>query len=416
MALLSCCTINQERLLGFIAEMAKIGATSKGGCNRQALTSLDHQGRNLLIQWCEKIHGKVRRDTMGNLFVHFDGENNQLPPVLMSSHLDTQPTGGKYDGVYGVLAALEVMYCFHEAGVKTEHPIEIAVWTNEEGARFAPAMMGSGVFAGIFDQQAMYTVEDREGISVYHALLESQQIGATPCHAFPIKAALELHIEQGPILEAENKEIGIVTGVQGIHWYTVTLQGETTHAGPTPMSMRKDPVKAMSALISQLYEMIESWDDQAKLSIGDLQVLPGSRNTVPHIATFTVDIRHPDQETLDKIAQSFQLLIEQMSSEIVISVEAIWQSAAVQFNSHCIETINAVCEKNNLSSKKIVSGAGHDSVYLSNIAPVGMIFTPCKNGISHNEAEFVAPEHLVTGAQVLMHAVYQLAQHGRNEQ
>ena len=403
-------SINRSRLLQYLSEMAAIGATAKGGCNRQALTELDHQGRALFLRWCEKIGGRARRDTMGNLFVHFAGTNDSLPPVFMSSHLDTQPTGGKYDGVYGVLSALEVMHTLSDNHLKTLHPIEIVVWTNEEGARFAPAMMGSGVFSGVLSQSDMYQVTDRHGTSVKQALLDNHEMGDTACQAFPIKAALELHIEQGPILEAENLPIGIVTGVQGMNWYTVTFQGETTHAGPTPMSMRKDPIKVMSTFASKLYEFVEAFDDQAKVTIGDLKVLPGSRNTVPHTVSITVDLRHPEQDKLITLTQFLFQLSDQLSEKIKIQVDTVWQSPAVNFHPTCINAIEQSCLTSQTAYRKMVSGAGHDSVYLSQIAPVGMIFIPCKNGISHNELETITDSQAEIGAQILLHSVLHLAQ------
>jgi len=402
-------SINAERLTSFLNEMALIGATPNGGCNRQALTNLDHIGRELFLQWCTEIGGVIRRDTMGNLFIHWEGQDPQLAPVLMGSHLDTQPTGGKYDGVYGVLSALEVMKTLREQGILTKHPIEIAVWTNEEGARFAPAMMGSGVFAGVFDEATIHESTDSNGISVATALRTSGEIGDEPCKHFPIAAALELHIEQGPVLEAKELPIGIVTGVQGMNWYTVTLQGETTHAGPTPMSMRKDPVKTMSLLIHQLYQLVEQFDDQAKVTVGDLSVLPGSRNTVPHTACFTVDLRHPQQEQLSALCEAFKMLCHKFDGDIKVSVDTVWQSPAVQFHPTCIEAVRKSCQIMNAAAMDIVSGAGHDSVYLSRIAPVGMIFIPCKNGISHNEKESIQQEHAALGANVLLQSLLQLA-------
>lgn len=402
-------SINIERLSRFLNEMAVIGTTANGGCNRQALTDLDHLGRELFLKWCSEIGGISRRDTMGNLFVRWDGQDNQLPPVLMSSHLDTQPTGGKYDGVYGVLSALEVMRTLHDQGIQTTHPIEIVVWTNEEGARFAPAMMGSGVFAGVFDESTMKASTDSEGISVTTALQTSGEFGNEPCQHFPIAAALELHIEQGPVLETKGLPIGVVTGVQGMNWYTVTLQGETTHAGPTPMHMRKDPVKCMSQLIHQLYQLVEQFDDQAKLTIGDLHVFPGSRNTVPHTATFTVDLRHPNQDSLLSLCDAFKKCCLDSGGEIKVNIETVWESPAVQFDPACIEAISNSCEMLKISAMKIVSGAGHDSVYLSQIAPVGMIFIPCKHGISHNEKESIEQDHAALGANVLLQSLLQLA-------
>ncbi len=406
---LSQLAINQPRLLEHLSAMADIGMTHKGGANRQALTDEDKRGRQLFLDWCYQIGGKERHDQMGNLFVRWQGEDNDLPAILMSSHLDTQPTGGHYDGVYGVLAALEVMTTLREFGITTQHPLEIAVWTNEEGARFAPAMMGSGVFSGALDQASMHQSTDKSGVTVYDALMETTQWGDTPCRPFPIAAALELHIEQGPILEAQQRDIGIVTGVQGMNWFDVTLTGETTHAGPTPMAMRRDPVSILAPLLGSLYELAERYGEQARLTIGDIKTLPGSRNTVPAQLVFSVDLRHPEQSALENMTTEFHTLCVKTEGAVAVSVTPIWHSPAVQFNPQCITAISSACQQLGYAAQPIVSGAGHDSVYLSRIAPVGMIFIPCKDGISHNELEYASPEQLTKGANVLLHALLRLA-------
>ena len=406
---LSQLAINQTRLLEHLNAMADIGMTPKGGSNRQALTDEDKRGRQLFLDWSSQIGGKVRRDQMGNLFVRWPGQDNTCPAILMSSHLDTQPTGGHYDGVYGVLAALEVMTTLREAGITTRHPLEIAVWTNEEGARFAPAMMGSGVFSGALDQASMHQSADKSGITVYDALMETAQWGDIPCRPFPIAAALELHIEQGPILENQYRDIGIVTGVQGMNWFDVTLTGETTHAGPTPMAMRRDPVSLLAPLLGNLYRLAERYGEQSRLTIGDIKTLPGARNTVLAQVIFSVDLRHPEQSALETMTAEFQSICAECHGAVAVSVTPVWHSPAVQFNPQCIDAITRASQRLGYTTQPIVSGAGHDSVYLSRVAPVGMIFIPCKDGISHNELEYASPEQLTKGANVLLHAVLRLA-------
>ncbi len=401
--------INSSRLIQFISDIAKIGATPNGGCNRQALTDLDRQGREQFINWCATIGGKPRLDSMGNLFVRFAGENDALEPILMGSHLDTQPTGGKYDGVYGVLAALEVMTTLADHKITLPRPVEIVVWSNEEGARFSPAMSGSGVFAGKLSQADIYRSVDDSGVSYLDALKSSEQLGTLPCKAFPFKAALELHIEQGPILERERQTIGVVSGVQGMNWYQVTLSGESVHAGPTPMSMRKDPVQGMASVLSKLFRKTAEYGEAARLTVGKITTLPSSPNTVPQSVTFTLDIRHPNQTELDALSHEILTLCHNVSEPLSTDIEVLWQSPAVTFDEKCIEAIQTAADALELSSMSIVSGAGHDSVYLSNVGPTAMIFVPCKDGISHNEKEHAEPSHLVAGTNVLLHSLIQLS-------
>jgi N-carbamoyl-L-amino-acid hydrolase len=402
--------INTQRLLSFISEMAKIGATKNGGCNRQALTEEDRIGRELFLRWSLLIGGVSRLDTVGNLFVRFEGKDSTRLPVLMGSHLDTQPSGGKFDGVYGVLAALEVMYTLYDQGKILSHPVEIVVWSNEEGSRFSPAMSGSGVFSGKLKQSDIYNSVDDKGISYLDALTASQQRGDHLCQAFPFSASLELHIEQGPILEAEQKSIGIVTGVQGMNWYQITLTGETTHAGPTPMSMRKDPVQALVSLLPEMYKKVAEYGEQSRMTIGKLTTIPASPNTVPEHVIFTLDLRNPDQQKLNEMSEEVLSLCDELPSIFNSQIETLWQSPAVEFDPRCIEVVQTAATNLNLNMMPIVSGAGHDSVYLSSIGPTGMIFVPCKDGISHNEKEHVDPEHLVSGANVLMHSLILLAE------
>ncbi|MZI95995.1 hydantoinase/carbamoylase family amidase [Vibrio sp. CAIM 722] len=404
--------INLDRLESFLTQMATIGATSKGGCNRQALTDLDRRGRDLFITWCKKIGGHARLDELGNLFVRFAGKDNGLDPIFLGSHLDTQPTGGKYDGVYGVLAALEVMYTLKENGITLAHPIDLAVWCNEEGARFSPAMAGSGVFSGQLEKQAIYHAKDLQGVSYYDALVSSQQLGELPCVAFPFFASLELHIEQGPILESTNTSIGIVTGVQGMNWYEITLEGKSVHAGPTPMHMRQDPVLGFAKLTQDIYSRVTDYGDQARVTIGTIQTEPSSPNTVPENVTFTLDLRHPDQTTLQFMSDEILSLCKTYQADLTTYVRTLWLSPAVQFSQQCIDAIQSATEQLEIDAQPIVSGAGHDSVYLSKVGPTGMIFIPCKDGLSHNEEEHAYPQWIQDGANVLLHSLLHLTTRG----
>ncbi len=400
--------INLTRLTRFLTDMAQIGATPLGGCNRQALTELDREGRALFLSWCEKIGGQPRLDSCGNLFVRFAGIDNNLAPVFMGSHLDTQPTGGKYDGVYGVLAALEVMYTLHEKHITPTYPIDLVVWCNEEGARFVPAMAGSGVFAGQFTQEEIYAAKDDDGISYYNALVSSGQLGKLPCKALPFSASLELHIEQGPVLEAEGKTVGVVTGVQGMNWYEVTLSGQSVHAGPTPMTMRRDPVLAMAQILNRIYALVDTFGPDARVTVGKVHSSLSAVNTVPEKMTFTLDLRHPDQAALDAMSAQVLELCRTTSELVSCEIATLWLSPAVKFAEKCINAVSASCEVLGMNSRPIVSGAGHDSVYLSGVGPTGMIFIPCKDGISHNELEHAEPEWLEAGANVLLHSLLRL--------
>ena len=403
--------INGERLWSSLMVMAEIGGTKKGGCNRQALTDLDKQGRDLFVSWCEEVGCTLRVDQMGNTFLRRAGTDNTLPPVITGSHLDTQPTGGKFDGVYGVLAGLEVLRTLHENNTKTLHPIEVVVWTNEEGARFSPAMIGSGVWCGEFSLDYGWKRADKNGKTIEAELERIGYLGEEPCAPFDIKAAIELHIEQGPILESIDKQIGVVNGVQGMRWYDLIINGQPVHAGPTPMTQRQDPVKAASRIINKLYELADKYAPLARVTFGDMNVSPGSRNTVPEQLILTVDLRHPDQATLNEMDREFRDIAQEVSSQCDVDyqIKDEWNSAAVSFDKTCIDAVRASVEELNIDSEEMFSGAGHDSVYVSKVAPTSMIFIPCEKGISHNEAENAKPEDIAAGCQVLLGAMLKLA-------
>lgn len=391
--------------------MATIGGTDKGGCNRQALTELDKQGRELFIAWCEAAGCTARFDAIGNLFIRRPGLNNDLPPVVTGSHLDTQPTGGKFDGVYGVLAGLEVIETLNDLSITTEHPLEVVAWTNEEGARFSPAMMGSGVFSGVFDLDETLAIQDKEGVTVKQALEHIGHAGCDSNRPTQIKAAFEVHIEQGPILEQEKKQIGVVTGIQGIRWYDLTLHGQPVHAGPTPMETRKDPFRALTAIINELYDLAREHGPWARATFGDIAAHPGARNTVPETVVLAVDLRHPEQATLDAMDQAFRVLTQRLANEFGVQADIRdeWNLPAVKFAEECVDAVASAVTNLDYQHMMMVSGAGHDSGYVSAVAPTSMIFVPCEEGISHNEAENANPEDLEAGCNVLLHAMLRVS-------
>ena len=404
--------INGERLWQRLMTMAEIGATPKGGVCRVALTEEDRQGRDLFIQWCRQANCTISIDQMGNIFARRAGLNNDLPPVLAGSHLDSQPTGGKFDGVYGVLAALEVVETLNDQQIQTNAPLEIVSWTNEEGARFAPAMIASGVFAGVFDLAYGWSRKDGDGHTIGEALQQIGYMGETPMGNRPIKAAFELHIEQGPILESASKAVGIVTGVQGIRWYELIIEGKETHAGPTPMSHRRDPVQGMIPILNRIYELAAKHAPHGRATIGNIEAEPGVINTVPGRLRIKVDFRHPETAVLAEMHTTLQQIVssECAARQLNGQVKQIWYSPPVAFDPECIAAVREAAKRVDLSAMEIVSGAGHDAVYLARVVPTSMIFIPCKDGLSHNELEDASKEHVIGGTNILLHAV--LAQAG----
>ncbi|MEE9160093.1 MAG: Zn-dependent hydrolase [Gammaproteobacteria bacterium] len=406
-------SVNGARLWESLMEMAAFGATPKGGVCRLALSEVDKHARDLFRQWCYEAGCEVTVDQMGNMFARRAGKDDKLPPVGMGSHLDSQPTGGKFDGAYGVLAALEVVRALNDCDIETRAPVEIAVWTNEEGARFAPAMVGSGVFAGAFALDHAWGQKDIDGISISEALDQigykgDEQVGS---HAF--SAFFEAHIEQGPILEAEKKTIGIVKGVQGMRWYDADLIGEEAHAGPTPMESRKDTLAAAAELLPQLYALATDRPPFGRVTIGKFSSFPpGSRNTVPGRSQFSVDLRHPDADELAAMDAEFKAATRMVAESrgLQWSVTDVWESAPVSFHPDCVEAVRRGAEAMGYSAMEIVSGAGHDSVYISRVAPTGMVFVPCEGGISHSEVENATPPDLEAGANVLLHAILDRAE------
>jgi N-carbamoyl-L-amino-acid hydrolase len=391
--------------------MAKIGATAAGGCNRQALTDLDRQGRDLFVSWAKAAGCMIAVDAVGNIFARRAGLDEAADPVMSGSHLDTQATGGKYDGVYGVLAALEVIQTLEDAGIRTRRPVEVAVWTNEEGCRFAPAMLGSGVVAGTYDLDFAYGRADKDGLTFGDELRRIGYLGDAPAAPRQFAAIIEAHIEQGPILDSEGTTIGVVKGIQGAYWFDVTLTGASAHAGPTPMEIRRDPWRALTPIVEGIFGIAQARGPWGRATFGDVKALPGARNTVPEKLVLTVDIRHPDTATLEDMVREMHDLIARNAAAngIEAHVEQVWYMPPTAFDARLIEQVTKSADELGYSAREIVSGAGHDSLHTAQFAPTAMIFIPCASGISHNELEWAEPDDLSAGADVLLHAVLALA-------
>ncbi len=399
--------IDPDRLWATVMDTAKIGGTEKGGICRLTLTDLDRQVRDWFVAACREAGCAVTIDDMGNIFARRPGRDNSLKPIAIGSHLDTQPTGGKFDGVIGVLAGLEVLRTLNDAGFETNAPIEVIDWTNEEGSRFAPAMLSSGVFAGAFDRDYAYARTDREGKSFGAELARIGYRGETPCGAHRLAAHFELHIEQGPILEAEGRSIGIVTGVQGMRWYEVTVTGSESHAGSTPMPLRKDALLAASRMVVAVNAVALAHAPDAVATVGLLESRPNSRNVIPGAVFFTIDLRHPSDAVLAAMEADTEAALRGIAaaSGIDVGIERVWDSPAVRFDADCVAAVRDAAAGAGHPAREIVSGAGHDSAYIARVAPTTMIFVPCEKGLSHNEAERAEPAHVAAGAEVLLRAV-----------
>jgi N-carbamoyl-L-amino-acid hydrolase len=404
-------TVDGERLWSSLMAMARIGPGLAGGCNRQALTDADREGRDLFVRWARDAGCGVAIDQVGNIFARRAGRDPQAAPVLAGSHLDTQPTGGRFDGAYGVLAGLEVVRTLNDHDIETDRPIEIACWTNEEGARFAPAMLGSGVVSGAYDVEFAYSRVDKSGLSFGDELARIGYRGDAPAAPRAFSAMFEAHIEQGPILEHAGDTIGVVTGIQGAYWFDVTLDGQSCHAGPTPMDMRRDPWRAAAAIIAEGFAIAARNGPDGRFTVGDMKAEPGSRNTVPHRLTFPVDIRHPDMARLDAMVAELRRFIAACCAEYRIEpgMEQTWRMPATTFDARLIDLIAESAASLGYRHRRIVSGAGHDSLHTAQFAPTAMIFVPCAGGLSHNEAESATPDDLAAGASVLLHAMLQAA-------
>ncbi len=398
--------INSQRLWDSLLETARFGGTEKGGIRRLTLSDEDKLVRDWFKAQCEVLGCTVSIDEVGNMFATRGGRDNSLPPIAMGSHLDTQPTGGKFDGILGVLAALEVMRTLHERDYETNAPVEIVNWTNEEGSRFPPAMLASGVFAGIFPPQYAYDRVDRDGITFLAELERIGYRGNMKAGDHKFSAMFELHIEQGPILEDEEKKIGVVTGVQGMRWYEITVRGQDAHTGATPMYLRKNALLGAARIIEAV-DAIGQKHQPGVATVGLIENKPNSRNVVPGEVFLTVDLRHPDENALDIMETELRTAIEAAVPALTLTYEErkIWSSPAVKFAPELIECVRGAATKSGFPMRDMVSGAGHDAAYIARVAPTTMIFVPCEGGLSHNEAESTKPEECAAGAQVLLDAV-----------
>ena len=404
--------IDGDRLWDSLMEMAKIGPGVRGGNNRQTVTDEDGEGRALFQKWCEDAGMTMGVDKMGNMFFRREGTDPDALPVYVGSHLDTQPTGGKYDGVLGVLGGLEIVRTLNDLNVRTKHPIVVTNWTNEEGTRFAPAMLASGVFAGMHELDWAYDREDAEG-KTFGSELErigwkgDEEVGARDMHAF-----FELHIEQGPILEAENKDIGVVTHGQGLWWLQVTLTGKYSHTGSTPMPMRRNAGLGMARITELVHQIAMDHQPAAVGAIGHCDVYPNSRNVIPGKVVFTIDFRSPDQEVLDGMKARLEAEGPKIAADLGLQfeVEVAGHFDPVTFDDNCVTAVRNAAERLGYSHRDIVSGAGHDACWINRVAPTAMVMCPCVDGLSHNEDEEISPEWARAGADVLFQAVVETAE------
>ncbi|QND55504.1 Zn-dependent hydrolase [Mesorhizobium huakuii] len=403
--------INSDRLWDSLMEMAKIGPGIAGGNNRQTVTDEDGEGRHLFKRWCDAAGLEMGVDEMGTMFARREGTDPTLPPVYVGSHLDTQPTGGKYDGVLGVLGGLEIVRSLNDLDIKTKHPIVVTNWTNEEGARFAPAMMASGVFAGVLDQADVYEHTDKQGKKFGEELERigwkgTEKVGDRKIHAF-----FELHIEQGPILEDEGIDIGVVTHGQGLKWLQVTLTGKEAHTGSTPMPKRRNAGLGMARVIELVHEIAMDYQPDAVGAVGHMEVFPNSRNIIAGRTVFTIDIRSPEKEVLDamdgRIREGIDTICEAL--DIQYKIEQVGHFDPVTFDAGCVKAIRDAADRLGYTHRNIVSGAGHDACWINRVAPTAMVMCPCVDGLSHNEAEEITKEWASAGADVLFHAVVETA-------
>ena len=404
--------INSDRLWDSLMEMAKIGPGVAGGNNRQTVTDEDGEGRNLFRKWCEDAGCTMGVDRMGTMFMRREGADPDAPPVYVGSHLDTQPTGGKYDGVLGVLAGLEIVRTLNDLDIRTRHPIVVTNWTNEEGTRYAPAMLASGVFAGMHAQDWAYDREDAKGRKFGDELQRIGWRGDEEVGDREMKAFFELHIEQGPILEAEEKDIGVVTHGQGLSWTQVTVTGKDAHTGSTPMPMRKNAGLGMARILELADQIAWSHKPDAVGAAGHIEVYPNSRNVIPGKVVFTIDFRSPRLHVIEDMENRLKAGARKICDEMGLEVEFEKASGfdPVEFDKDCVAAVRNAAERLGYSHRDIISGAGHDACWINRVAPTAMVMCPCVDGLSHNEAEEIFPEWARAGADVLFHAVVETAE------
>lgn len=401
-------SINGDRLWQSIMQMAQIDALPGGGCGRLALSDGDREARALFTQWCEEAGCSVHFDRLGNMFARREGRKREALPIAIGSHLDTQPHGGKFDGVFGVMAGLEIVRTLNDLRIETDAPIEIVNWTNEEGARFAPAMLCSGVYSGLFELDFALERTDASGLRFGDELDRIGYAGKETCGAHKLGAFLEAHIEQGPVLERANDVIGVVWGGQGQRWYDVTIHGRDAHAGSTPMQGRNDALVAAARVIQAVQQIAIAYAPEGVGTVGELHVSPNSRNTIPGAVKFTIDFRHPNDSVLSGMDNAIRRAVGE-EQDMQIELDMIWHNPPVKFDDQCVDAIKTAAKDSGLAWQSMVSGAGHDACQIARKTPTAMVFVPCKDGLSHNEAEWAEPEHLEAGCNILLRAALTLS-------
>jgi N-carbamoyl-L-amino-acid hydrolase len=399
--------INTERLWASMMETAKIGGTNKGGLNRLTLSDGDRQVRDWFVRTCESIGCTVTVDDMGNIFARKQGKNSLLPPIAMGSHLDTQPAGGKFDGVIGVLSGLEVLHTLHDAGYTTNAPLEVINWTNEEGIRFSPPIVGSGVFAGAIERDTAYAGRDNAGKVFVEELKRIGYQGQSRCGDRKLGAYFELCIEEGLVQEADKNIIGVLTGIQGERWYEVMVTGRESHAGSTPMPVRRDAMLACARIVEMVNKIALDHAPSAVSTVGRVVVKPNSPNVIPGSVYFTVDLRHPDDEVSLLMDNQLRAIIREVKADMDIPIELndVWNTPSTRFDETCVNIVRSSAESFKYQHRDIISGSGHDAGYISRVAPTAMIAIPCKDGISHNEMEEISPEQAAAGTNVLLQSI-----------
>ena len=399
--------VNGDRLWRSLMDLAKVGATEKGGVRRLALTDLDREGRDLVCRWLREAGCTITVDRIGNIFARRAGRDDSLPPVVSGSHIDTQPSGGKFDGNYGVMAALEVVRALNDQDIRTRAPVEVAVWTNEEGSRFAPVMMGSGVFVGAFELDYVLRQTDLDGKAVGDELRRIGYAGDAQSGRRRLAAYFEAHIEQGPVLEDTGRTIGVVMGALGLRWYDVTVSGQDAHAGPTPMRLRKDALLGAARVVEAVNRIANAHQPDGRGTVGFMQVKPNSRNVVPGAVRFSVDLRHSEDQVLDGMERELRDVCADTGRALglELTVEQTSNYAAMRFDPGCVAAVRDAASALGYKHMDIVSGAGHDAVYVARVAPTGMIFVPCEGGISHNEIENATAADLQAGCNVLLQVI-----------
>ena len=403
--------VREDRLWQRHADMAKLGGTPRGGVNRQALSAEDAAARNLLMSWAKARGFAVSTDGIGNLFVRRAGTDPNAKPILSGSHMDSQPTGGRFDGMYGVLAAFEALEALEDAGVRTKRPVEAVAWTNEEGSRFQPGAMGSAVFAGQYDLQAMLEAKDWDGVVLKDALAQTLKAAPAPTRApgNALDGYVEVHIEQGPRLENDRKTIGVVTGIQGSRRFIVTVLGEEAHASTTPRAARKDAFVSAVAMATSMQAATRDAEDTLRFTIGRVEVYPGSPNTVPGRVTFTIDMRHPEIAALDHYESKLRDAVARHAAPCTATIERVTAVAPTVFHNEVVDLVRAAAQRLAFTNMDMPSGAGHDAMHIARLCPTGMVFVPCERGISHNEIENAKPQDLAAGTRVLVETLVRLA-------